>query len=197
MNDAIAEVMQVYQERGEQRYGTEDVTQLEHALQTATLAVDEGADATLISAALLHDIGHIREAQIQGAQNHQQNADEADRGNQSLDDRHEDSSYRWILEHFGKAVADPVRLHVVAKRYLCTKDSTYEKRLSPTSYASFMDQGGPMDERELAEFESEEYWNEALRLRHWDDTAKDPNRQTQSIESFVSYLETAQRAVGD
>jgi predicted HD phosphohydrolase len=43
------------------------------------------------------------------------------------------------------SVADPVRLHVAAKRYLCTIDLTYKARLSPTSLKSYLDQGGPMD----------------------------------------------------
>ncbi len=40
-------------------YIGEPVSQLEHALQCAQLAVDAGADDQTILAALLHDIGHL------------------------------------------------------------------------------------------------------------------------------------------
>ncbi|MBY0374774.1 MAG: HD domain-containing protein, partial [Bryobacteraceae bacterium] len=42
-------------------YFGEQVTQLEHALQSAYLAVQAGADDETILAALLHDIGHVLE----------------------------------------------------------------------------------------------------------------------------------------
>ncbi|MGI9430470.1 MAG: HD domain-containing protein [Bythopirellula sp.] len=179
MNPVVDEVLQVFRERGDQSYGTEAVTQLEHALQTAALAIEHDAQASLVAAALLHDIGHIRES----------NQDQ--QGESSLDDKHEDTPYRWLLQHFGKAVADPVRLHVVAKRYLCTKQADYERTLSPTSHESYLQQGGRMDDAELAAFEAEEFWREALRLRVWDDTAKDPTKATPPIEEFITYVERA------
>ena len=101
--------------------------------------------------------------------------------------------YRWLLRHFGKPVADPVRLHVLAKRFLCTTDPNYEKRLSPTSHKSFLDQGGCMDKAELEAFKSEEYWREAIQLREWDDVAKDALRKTPPIEQFASHLEASLR----
>ncbi len=184
MHQIINEVLQVYRERGNQRYGTEAVTQLEHALQTAALAIDEQADTSLIAAALLHDIGHIR------ISNHDQ------LGGHGLDDKHEHTSYQWLLHHFGKAVADPIRLHVVAKRYLCSQNPDYEKTLSPTSHASFLDQGGHMNGDELAAFEAEEFWKQALELRRWDDAAKDPTKQTPPLDESISYVKEALLAAG-
>ena len=61
MNPAIQTITTLFQEHGTARYGVEPVTQLEHALQSASLAEDEGASVWMVTAALLHDIGHIFE----------------------------------------------------------------------------------------------------------------------------------------
>ena len=53
------EVLQLFQLHGGSRYGGENVSQLEHALQAAYFAEKDGAPATLVAAALLHDIGHL------------------------------------------------------------------------------------------------------------------------------------------
>lgn len=169
----------MFGERGHQQYGSEQVTQLEHALQTATLAVDEQAECTLIAAALLHDIGHLIEV------------GPAAMPPGNFDDHHEQRAYPWVLKRFGKAVGDPVRLHVLAKRYLCTRERSYIQTLSPTSQQSFLDQGGPLGAEELASFEAEEHWREAVRLRRWDDAAKDPAKKTLPIEDFSPFLEAA------
>ena len=92
------------------------------------------------------------------------------------------------MEHFGSRVADPVLLHVTAKRYLCTKHPEYEASLSPTSRRSYHDQGGRMSEKEVKLFESEPYFLEALRLRKWDDTAKDSDATTPELQTFLPCL---------
>lgn len=178
MSKIIQTIINTFSERGNNKYGAEEVTQLQHALQSALLAEEEQASAELISAALLHDIGHIIESSV--LPNH---------NNQNLDDLHEERAYQWLVEHFGKDVADPVRLHVVAKRYLCTKDETYEKSLSPTSYKSYLDQGGKMNMDEISKFENEPRYQESLRLRRWDDLAKIKSKETPDIEHFIPYLE--------
>src|SRR5262245_30661022 len=53
------EVLALFRARGGSRYGGESVSQLAHALQAAQRAENEGATPALISAALLHDIGHL------------------------------------------------------------------------------------------------------------------------------------------
>ncbi len=53
------DIVRLFQKHGQDRYGTEAVSQLQHALQAACFAKRQGADSTLVAAALLHDIGHI------------------------------------------------------------------------------------------------------------------------------------------
>lgn len=175
--DLIKEIEKVFASRGNEKYSTEGVTQLQHATQCAQLAREAGASPSLVIAALLHDIGHIM--------GEEQLPTELD---QNLDDKHEERAYAWLLENFGPAVADPVRLHVVAKRYLCTVNPAYEEKLSPTSYKSYLDQGGKMTEKEIKTFEAEPHYKAAIRLRAWDDMAKDIEAADKAIEDFAEEL---------
>ena len=177
MSDVIEIIVHTFSERGSEAYGLECVTQLEHALQSAQLALNEDAGDALIAAALLHDIGHILDASALPIDI-----------DANLDDRHEERAYEWLVSHFGGAVADPVRLHVPAKRYLCTIEPEYQNALSPTSHKSYLDQGGSMSEAELAQFRAEPHCDAALRLRRWDDAAKVAGLATPRIEEFAPRL---------
>ena len=177
VEEVLNTIRSTFESRGNDNYGIEEVTQLQHALQSATLAEEAGKGAEAISAALLHDIGHLM---------HEEALPKDVESN--LDDHHEKRAYAWIKNHFGPAVADPVRLHVAAKRYLCTVDPSYTEKLSPTSYKSFLDQGGEMSEKEKTQFEAEPFYREAVELRRWDDLAKDRDKQTPAIAHFESYL---------
>jgi phosphonate degradation associated HDIG domain protein len=173
------DIIRLFHQYGEGNYGSEQVSQLQHALQAACFAKRQGAESPLVAAALLHDIGHI----IDG-----QSMPESD--SENLDDAHESRAYEWLKSNFGPAVADPVRLHVAAKRYLCTTEPLYETTLSPTSLKSFHDQGGMMSQAELDDFKDERFAFEAVQLRRWDDLAKDPNMQTPTIEEFIPLLDS-------
>lgn len=178
MHEITQKIHSIFEKNGNKNYGVEPVTQLQHALQGATLAVKEEADEELVVAALLHDIGHIMFED-----------DIPESVSEDLHDHHEEKAYHWVLEHFGARIADPVRMHVAAKRYLCTVDDDYVNQLSETSRKSFFDQGGVMSKKEKTEFESEVHFNEALRLRRWDDLAKDPNAKTKTLDYFIPLIE--------
>ena len=176
-NKAVERVIRVFQERGNGRYGDECVSQSEHAIQAALLAEESGASQPLVVAALLHDIGHIIGE-----------CDLPESDDEDLNDFHEEKAYQWLLTNFGIEVADPVRLHVLAKRFLCTVEPEYAHSLSPTSLKSFHDQGGLMSNDELESFRDEPYCQEALVLRRWDDLAKDEQKEIPNIEYFVPLL---------
>ena len=179
----IDQVMALFVEHGDWVYLGEAVTQKEHALQAATLAERSSASASQIAAALLHDIGHIINASDPNA------ADKLKIDN--ADDLHEEIGYRWLGAYFGPEVSDPVRLHVPAKRYLCTVDEKYIKILSETSLRSLKDQGGPMTPDEVKAFESEPFSTDAVSVRRWDDSAKVPNLETPDLPHFRPYLDSA------
>ena len=175
------QVLRLFAKSGDSQYGGEAVSQVEHALQAAYLAEKSGASASLIAAALLHDVGHLM---------HGLNDDAPAQG---IDDQHEELAARWLSERFGPSVVEPVRLHVAAKRYLCAVEIDYLESLGPPSRLSLQLQGGPMSNSEIVEFRLNLHYEPALRLRRWDDHAKTPGLPTPTVEHFASYVELASR----
>lgn len=172
----LDDLIELFETHGDSQYGGEAVTQLEHALQAATLAEQQGAEPELIAAALLHDVGHLL---------HNLPEDAPDAG---IDDHHENSAGSFLRKYFPPEVTEPIRLHVAAKRYLCAVDPAYFNILSQPSIVSLNLQGGPMTPAEVAEFEQNPYCNAAARLRRWDDTAKIPKLPTPPLAHFAAYL---------
>lgn len=175
MNTA-EQIIELLTRRGDSQYGGEAVTQLEHALQAGLLAEQEQAPPSLIVAALLHDIGHLL---------HHLPDDAPEQG---IDDHHENSAATYLQRVFPKAVTEPIRLHVAAKRYLCAVEPEYLRTLSPPSQLSLHLQGGPMSPEEATEFEANPFCRDAVRLRRWDDAAKTPALPTPGPEHFASYV---------
>jgi gamma-butyrobetaine dioxygenase len=175
----VDEIFRVFAEYGSEQYLGEQVSMTEHMLQSAHAAEQEGAPPRLVAAALLHDYGHFI---------HDLPEDAADHG---IDTRHEEVGYAFLAEHFGEAVAEPIRMHVAAKRYLCAVDPSYLGELSPASLHSLELQGGPYTRDEVAAFERSPYAEDAVRLRRWDDVGKVPGLATPELEHYRPVLETA------
>jgi predicted HD phosphohydrolase len=138
------------------------VTQAQHMLQAAALAERAGAGPELVAAALLHDVGHFTGM---ASGRHLMSGADHPHGDQGAD---------WLAQWFGPGVTEPVRLHVAAKRYLCAVEPGYFGGLSPASVHALRVQGGLMTPAESAEFEASPWCQSALRLRRWDDAAKEP-----------------------
>lgn len=179
MADARSTLIDIYQNKAAGRYGLSAINQLQHALQSAALAEAEGEPSWFIAAALLHDVGHMI---------HEHGEDAAEHG---IDDTHEELAANWLARHFGPSVAEPVRLHVPAKRYLCAIDQTYFGKLSADSVRSLSLQGGPMSSSECAAFERNPHFGAAVRLRKIDDRAKDPRAETPEFTYFLRYIDEA------
>jgi phosphonate degradation associated HDIG domain protein len=177
--DPIEQIFERFALHGGNDYGGERVRQLEHALQCAALAEAEDAAPALISAALLHDIGHLI---------HDLGQAPAARG---IDDRHELRGREWLARWFGEAVTEPVRLHVNAKRYLTATDPDYFATLSAGSVRSLELQGGPFSPELAAGFIKLPYAEAAVRLRRWDEAAKVPGKETPDLAHFRRYLEAS------
>lgn len=156
---------------GEVDYG-EQVTMLEHSIQCALFAQRDGAAETLVAAALLHDIGSF----VSGA------------GGAYGEYAHDRSGGEWLAQRFAPAVSEPVRLHVAAKRYLCAVEPEYWRALSPASVHTLGHQGGPMQPHEVRAFEREPYFEDAVRLRRWDDEGKVAGMTVPPVSSFHPLL---------
>lgn len=178
MSSAIVEkIITLFNDQGDSEYGGEPVTQGEHALQAAHLALAEKAPTSLVIASLLHDIGHLLHALPDDA---------PDLG---IDDLHEELGNRFLIKYFIPAVSEPVHLHVAAKRYLCAVEPDYFALLSEPSVLSLLLQGGPMSADECQAFEANPYHKDAVQLRRYDDMAKVPNLSVQPIEFYATFLQ--------
>ena len=174
--DAIEEISRAFAERGGDAYG-ESVSQLDHALQCALLAREEGAGDHLIAAALLHDIGHLFEGRGDAAEH------------ESRDAHHEAHGARMLKAWFGLEVAGPVGLHVAAKRYLCATEAGYEAALSDASRLSLKLQGGRYAPAQCRRFEASRFAADAVRLRRWDDEAKVAGRSVPALGEYWPLLD--------
>jgi phosphonate degradation associated HDIG domain protein len=170
---SFADIEQLFAERGGERYAGEAVTQLEHALQCALLAEAAGADDELVTAALLHDLGHLLH----------------DLGEtpslQGVDDVHQYRALPFLRGLFGNAVLDAIKLHVDAKRYLCATRGGYFTALSEDSKRSLGLQGGIFNAGQAEAFIAQPGATEAVRLRVWDDLAKTPGLPTPPLAHFM------------
>lgn len=162
-----------YMEAQGHSFYDEVVTQLEHALQCAALAQQNDASPTLITSALLHDLGHF----ILDEHN-------ADKAFLAKDLNHEEIGARYLAPFFPEIVTTPIRLHVPAKRYLCATDASYHDGLSEASKRSLKVQGGVMSDEEREAFEQIPHFQDALTLRRWDDLAKVKGLEIAGLETY-------------
>ncbi|NQW84147.1 MAG: HD domain-containing protein [Alcaligenaceae bacterium] len=175
----LNDVTQLLTVEGNNQYGGEAVSQLEHALQCAALAEQAGETPHTITAALLHDIGHLlaKTGRVQ-----------ASASNGSGDDLHQYVALPFLRGLFSNAVLEPIRLHVDAKRYLCATDQSYWTTLSTASKHSLIMQGGTYTPPQAAEFEAQSFAQEAVRLRRYDDLAKMPEAVTPALPYFLKII---------
>jgi phosphonate degradation associated HDIG domain protein len=172
---AIAnEIIGLYKEYGGSEYAGEKVTQLEHMVQTAWLAEQEGFEEEVILAAFLHDIGHICES------GHKDNS----MGGWGTKD-HEEAGADFLRERgFSKRLARLVASHVEAKRYLTWKDPLYYEQLSEASKKTLAYQGGAMYTDEAIAFEEHPLFHLIIQMRHWDDVAKIEHLEVGDLEKY-------------
>jgi [1-hydroxy-2-(trimethylamino)ethyl]phosphonate dioxygenase len=171
--DIVSDIQALLEGKAEGRYGLTFINQQQHALQAAWLAEKEGRGDALVTASLLHDIGHLV---------HNLGDNPADAG---IDDQHEKLGHAWLINHFGPDVTEPVRLHVAAKRYLCAVEPDYFAKLSPDSVKSLALQGGPMSSEEVKAFEALPHSAEAVQLRRYDEQAKVKGLETPAVAHFM------------
>ena len=169
----LSEIQSLYERRGGEQYSGEPVTQLQHALQTALLAEQDGADDALVTAALLHDLGHLvlelgETPTLRG-----------------VDDRHQVAALPLLRGLFPAPVLAAIGLHVDAKRYLCQTQPGYHEALSADSQRSLALQGGVFDAAQAAAFIARPGARAAVRLRLWDDLAKQADQATPPLEHFL------------
>jgi len=163
----LEEIEDLFARRGGEQYTGEPVTQLEHALQTATLAELEDASDEMVTAALLHDFGDTPSMH-------------------GIDDIHQYRALPFLRGTFGVGVLDAIRLHVDAKRYLCAMQDGYFAALSEDSKRSLALQGGIFNDAQAEAFILQHGAGDAVRLRLWDDAAKTADARTPPLSHFIA-----------
>ena len=168
------EIYGLYRSYGGEEYAGEKVTQLEHMVQAAQLAEEEGYDEEVILAAFLHDVGHISEA-ANG---------ENEMGGYGIRD-HEAIGAEFLRgKGFSKKLARLVESHVEAKRYLTVREPGYYDQLSDASKRTLEYQGGPMTEEEAAAFEQYPLFGLIVKMRKWDEQAKIEHKPLPDLERY-------------
>jgi phosphonate degradation associated HDIG domain protein len=181
MSLSIPDIEQLLGSRATIWYGQEAVSQLDHALQCAHLAEQADETPETVVAALLHDLGHMLNAERDPVA-------DADAPPEK-DDLHQYVALPFLRSLFPDAVLEPIKLHVDAKRYLCAVDAGYWEALSPASKHSLELQGGRYDEEQVRSFEALTFYSEAVRLRRYDDLAKVPGQITPPLAHYATLME--------
>ena len=156
-------------------YIGEQVTMSEHMIQTAMLAEKAKCNDDLICSCLLHDYGHFI----------LENPDELVKEN--FDGKHEDIGYEYLKNFFEKEILEPIKYHVLAKRYLAN-DKKYFDLLSEASKTSLKLQGGALNSKECNKFEAQEYFKPSILLRKFDEAAKKTDIKMKSIHDYQNLL---------
>ncbi|WP_109482273.1 phosphonate degradation HD-domain oxygenase [Paraburkholderia sp. C35] len=173
---SLDDIRGLFETHGQLAYSGEPVTQLEHALQSGALAESEGATEELVAAAFLHDLGHLL---------NRQGETPTARG---IDDLHQYFALPFLRPVLPEAVLEPIRLHVDAKRCLCAVDATYFGKLSVDSVRSLELQGGIFSDDQAQTFLKKPFAEDALRLRRWDDLAKQADRATPGLDHYLGVV---------
>ena len=181
MNDAVDAIAERYRTWGDDPYD-EKVSQLDHALQCAALAQADGAGDALITAALLHDIGHLFEIERSAAPDH------------ARDLHHERVGAEHLRTTFDDDVVLPIALHVEAKRFLAATDADYAAALSEGSTRSLVVQGGPFTRGECEEFLARPGAEAAIRLRRWDDAGKVVGLEVHDLDHWLPIVRRAAKS---
>ena len=159
-------------------YIGENVTISEHMIQAAMIAEKSKSKDFLICSCLLHDYGHFI----------LDDPDELVRKNQ--DGKHEDIGYEYLKKFFKREVVEPIKHHVMAKRYLA-RDKKYYNKLSNASIVSLELQGGLLNEKEAKLFEKEDFFKEAIKVRKFDEAAKKVGLKIKDIIHYKDLLKAS------
>ena len=156
-------------------YIGEKVTISEHMIQSAMIAENSKSSSNLICSCLLHDYGHFI----------LEDPDELVR--KKIDGKHEDIGYEYLKKFFNKEVVEPIKYHVLAKRYLA-REKKYFNSLSEASKISLKLQGGILNKNESKEFEKKDFFKNSIKLRKFDEVAKRTDIKMKSIIDYKNLL---------
>ena len=193
--EIVSKILALYSKWGASDYIGESITQTEHALQCAHLAIhdarlNEYDDFTwkcVVVAALLHDIGHLigmeqGDMEMRGGIGVFNNTSLGIVGHEGIG-----SAY---LKDCGlpRLVYELVESHVMTKRYLCTTREGYYDKLSDASKETMRLQGGLMNDDELEAFRKKDMSELMIYIREYDDGGKNVNISGKKMDDYIEYI---------
>ena len=158
-------------------YIGEKITISEHMIQSAMLAEKTKSKDAFICSCLLHDYGHFIIEDPDGLVKN------------NKDGNHESIGYEYLKKFFKKEIVEPVKYHVIAKRYLA-RDKKYFNFLSEASKISLKLQGGVLNDNESNEFKKKKYFKNSVLVRKFDEAAKETNIKMKKFDDYVSLLKS-------
>lgn len=172
------EILFLFGKYGGEDYDGEPVSQTSHMIQCAMQALNESAGTELVIGSFLHDVGHLLR--------HQQKTEAM--GNYGVVN-HEGIGADYLHNKgFSERVCAVVEKHVDAKRYLVATNPEYKAKLSLASLKTLEWQGGAMNEKEIAAFKENPFFNDIIRVRLWDEKAKDSNAVMLPLYHFIDVI---------
>ncbi|OAL24449.1 phosphonoacetate hydrolase [Fonsecaea nubica] len=177
--ECVKELFHFIAAQGQGDYLGEQVSQLEHTLQTGQLAVQAGADDDTVLGALLHDVGRFIPAAAKMPAMIAPDGVFVGRGS------HEVLGEKYLRGlGFNESICQLVGAHVMAKRYLTAVDQGYYDGLSQSSKTTLKFQGGTFNPEQVAEAQKDPLLQAKLAVRRWDDMAKVPKMATLPLEYY-------------
>jgi len=173
-----SEIIDLYERFGDEDYDGEPVSQTSHMIQCAMEAMAAGEDEELVLGSFLHDIGHLLK-----------HVEPTEEMGQYGVVNHEGIGAQYLKEKgFSKRICSMVENHVNAKRYLVAVDETYQLKLSEASLQTLEWQGGPMHKSEILVFEQHPFFDDIIKVRLWDERAKEPDAILLPISHFKNLI---------
>lgn len=171
------EIIALFNKYGNEDYDGEPISQTSHMIQCAMLAMGEG-EIELTIGAFLHDVGHLLK--------HEQKTEAM--GTFGVVN-HEGIGAAYVRDRgFSERICAIVANHVAAKRYLVATDEMYASKLSMASRETLKWQGGPMTDEEAKAFKNHSYFDDIIKVRLWDEKAKDMSVTLLPISFFQKLI---------
>ena len=175
---ALSEVFELLQ-AGDKHWDLTVSNLFFQARQLASSAVSENSETMLVVSALL-----FRPCQILASGSVQA-------GDWTSDSLLETGTYDWLAGHFGREVAETIRLQPLAKRFLATVVPKYFGLLNTHEQRIVLSDGGFMTAAERMSFNNNSCHNNAMKIASWIDRGTDRCLEIPEMDFFLPFVEQA------
>ncbi|KAJ2031863.1 hypothetical protein GGI03_000747 [Coemansia sp. RSA 2337] len=164
LEQCIYKVLELLENSGKKEHISGKMTQLDHALHVANLAMREGADEETILAGLLIDISqHDKKQAVQLP---------TDQVSSFIPvDRYEADDFIVRKLGFSNKTCELVESNIKAKRYLSATDPEYNGYGEGAAIMFVTFRNNPLSPSDMRNFEMDPLFQQKVQLTKWDDAA--------------------------